>query len=68
MSYWQNTLRHSQKLEFYSVRSFITDHTTSNYLDLTKGTAGRKALAGNITSRTILATKKTPQYPAEIAE
>ena len=51
MSYWQNTLRHSQKLEFYSVRSFITDHTTSNYLDLTRGTAGRKALAGKTTNK-----------------
>ena len=28
ISYWQNTLQHSQKLEFY--RSFKTDHTTSN--------------------------------------
>ena len=41
--YWQNTLQHSQKLEFY--RSFKTDHTTSSYLELIRGTAGRRALA-----------------------
>ena len=29
ISYWQNTLQHSQKLECY--RSFKIDHTTSNY-------------------------------------
>ena len=40
MSYWQNTLHHSQKLEFF--RSFKSDHTTSNYLDLTRGTAERE--------------------------
>ena len=40
--YWQNTLQHSQKLEFY--RSFKTDHTTSSYLEVTRGTAGRRAL------------------------
>ena len=34
--------KHSQKLEFY--RSFKTDHTSSSYLDLTRGTAGRRAL------------------------
>ena len=39
--YWQNTLQHSQKLGFY--RSFKTDHTSSSYLDLTRGTAGRRA-------------------------
>ena len=49
MSYWQNTLRHSQKLKFY--RSFITDHTTSNFLDLTEETAGRRALAGKTTNK-----------------
>ena len=38
-SFWQNTLQHSQKLEFY--RSFKTDHATSSYLDLTRGTSGR---------------------------
>ena len=42
ISYWQNTLQHSQKLELY--RSFKTDHTTSSYLDLARGTAGRRAL------------------------
>ena len=38
----KNTLQHSQKLEFY--RSFKTYHTSSSYLDLTRGTAGRRAL------------------------
>ena len=33
---------YTQKLEFY--RSFKTDHTSSSYLDLTRGTAGRRAL------------------------
>ena len=42
ISYWQTTLQHSQKHEFY--RSFKTDHTSSGYLDLTRGTAGRRAL------------------------
>ena len=42
ISYWQNTLQHYQKLEFY--RSFKSNHTTSSYLDLTRGTAGRRAL------------------------
>ena len=42
ISYWQNTLQHSQKLEFY--RSFKTDHTSSSFLDLRRGTAGRGAL------------------------
>ena len=42
ISHWQNTLQHSQKLEFY--RSLKTDHTTSSYLDLIRGTAGRRAL------------------------
>ena len=42
ISYWQNTLQHSQQLECY--RSFKTDHTASSYLDLTRGTAGRRAL------------------------
>ena len=40
--HWQNTLQHSQKLEFYT--SFKTDHTTSSYLDLTRETTGRRAL------------------------
>ena len=42
ISYWQNTLQHSQKLEFY--RSFKTYHTSSSYLDLTRGTAEKRAL------------------------
>ena len=42
ISYWQNALQHSQKLEFY--RSFKSNHTTSSDLDLTRGTAGRRAL------------------------
>ena len=41
--YWQSTLQHSQNLEFY--RSFKTDHTTSSYLELTRGTSARRALA-----------------------
>ena len=40
VSYWQNTLQHSQKLELY--RSF--NHNTSIYLDLTRGTAVGRAL------------------------
>ena len=42
ISYRQNTLQPSQKLEFY--RSFKSNHTSSSYLDLTTGTAGRRAL------------------------
>ena len=42
ISYWQDTLQHSKKLEFY--RSFKTDHTSSSCLDLTRGTAERGAL------------------------
>ena len=42
ISYWQNTPQHSEKLEF--CRSFKTDHTSSSYLDLTTGAAGRRAL------------------------
>ena len=42
ISYWQNTLQHPQKRDFY--RSFNTDHTSSSYLDLIRGTAGRRAL------------------------
>ena len=41
ISYWQNTLQNSQRLEFY--RSFKTDHASYSYLDLTRGTAGRRA-------------------------
>ena len=39
---YSNTLQHYQKREFY--RSFKTDHTSSSYLDLARGTAGRRAL------------------------
>ena len=42
ISYWQNTLQHSQQLECY--RSFKTDHTSSSYVTITRGTAGRRAL------------------------
>ena len=42
ISYWKNTLHHSQILEFF--RSFKSDHTTSNYLDVTGGTAETKKL------------------------
>ena len=42
ISYWQNTLQHSQKLEFIDILK--PDHTTSDYLDLTRGTAGKRAL------------------------
>ena len=42
ISYCQNTPQHSQKLEFF--RSFKTDHTTSGYFVLTRGTAGGRAL------------------------
>ena len=42
ISYWQNTLQHFQKFEFY--KSFKTDHTSCSYLDLARGTAGRRAL------------------------
>ena len=47
--YWQNALQHSQKPEFY--RSFKTDHTTSSYLDLTGGRAGRRALINKTTNK-----------------
>ena len=40
VSYWQNTLQHSQKLELY--RSF--NDNTSIYLDLTRGRAVGRAL------------------------
>ena len=43
ISHWQNTLQHSQKLEFYG--SFKTDHTSSSYLDLTRGTPGRRGFS-----------------------
>ena len=40
ISYCQNALQHSQKLELH--RSFKTGHTSSSYLDLTRGTVGRR--------------------------
>ena len=42
ISNWQNTLQHSQKLQFY--RSFKSNHNTSSYLDLTGGAAVGRAL------------------------
>ena len=42
ISTWQNTLQRLKNFEFY--RSFKTDHTSSNYLDLKRETAGRRAL------------------------
>ena len=41
ISYWQNTLQHSQKLEFIDLLKPIIPQC---YLDLTRGTAGRRAL------------------------
>ena len=50
ISYWQNTLQHpAQKLEFY--RSFKTDHTSPSHSDLTRGTAGRRALFSKTTNK-----------------
>ena len=40
ISYWQNTLQHPQKRDFY--RSFNTDHTSSSYLDLNKRNSWEK--------------------------
>ena len=40
ISYWQNTLQHSQKLEFIDPLKPIIPQC---YLDLTRGTAGRRA-------------------------
>ena len=40
ISYWQNTLQHSQKLEFIDLLKPIIPQC---YLDLTRGTAGRRA-------------------------
>ena len=42
VSYWQHTLQHSRKLEFY--RIFKTDYTPSSCLDLTRNTSERRAL------------------------
>ena len=53
ISYWQNTLQHSQKLEFY--RSFKSNHNTSSYLDLTRGTAvGRALVKLRISNHTLM--------------
>ena len=40
ISYWQNTLHHSQNYIFF--RSFKSDHASSNCLDLTRETAVRE--------------------------
>ena len=52
ISYWQNAIQHSQKPEFY--RSFKTNHTSSSYLELTRGTAGRRALVKLISNHKLM--------------
>ena len=42
ISYWQHTLQHSQKLEFY--RSFKNEYATSNYLEITRRVSDRRTL------------------------
>ena len=42
ISYWQHTLQHSQKLEFY--RSFKNEYVTSSYLELTSRVSDRRTL------------------------
>ena len=42
ISYWQNALQQSQKLEFY--RIFKTQYIPSNCLDLTRNTSERRVL------------------------
>ena len=42
ISYWQHTLQHSQKLEFY--RSFKNEYATSSYLELTRRVSDRRTL------------------------
>ena len=42
ISYWQHTLQHSQKLEFY--RSFKNEYATSGYLELTRRVSDRRTL------------------------
>ena len=42
ISYWQQTLQHSQKLEFY--RSFKNEYATSSYLELTRRVSDRRTL------------------------
>ena len=42
ISYWQHTLQHSQKLEFY--RSFKNEYASSSYLELTRRVSDRRTL------------------------
>ena len=42
ISYWQHTLQHSQKLEFY--RSFQNEYATSNYLEITRKVSDMRTL------------------------
>ena len=42
ISYWQHTLQHSQKLEFY--RSFKNEYVTFSYLELTSRISDRRTL------------------------
>ena len=42
ISYWQHTLQHSLKLEFY--RSFKNEYATSSYLELTRRVSDRRTL------------------------
>ena len=53
ISHWQNTLHHSQKLEFF--RTLKSDLTTSNYLDVTRGTAeGKKVVKLRISNQKLM--------------
>ena len=61
ISYWQNAIQHSQKPEFY--RSFKTNHTSSSYLELTRGTAGRSALVKLISNHKLGELKKLTPTP-----
>ena len=42
ISYWQQALQHSQKLEFYKI--FKNEYAPSNYLELSTRTSERRAL------------------------
>ena len=42
ITYWQHTIRHSKKLQFYSL--FKHDYKISSYLDLIRNSANRKNL------------------------
>ena len=42
ISYWQQALQHSQKLEFYKI--FKNEYAPSNYLELSTRTSDRRAL------------------------